>query len=228
MSTRKDFLATAPLLTLAPALTGATPPTAAPTNARHATPSFVFDQARFDEILAAAARHRQCFGAKKLDGGSVMEAMQNSIDAYESYLREPAGSMHAAAVLYHGTSLALAMSDALWDGVLAPLVKRGPSFLRDELKDVKFGKGNPYLHSTSKAPDDVSVERLVQQGAAFFVCHNAVAGFASLIAETLKIPEAEAHDRIMAAVVPGALVVPAGVMAINACQEAHFTYIATS
>jgi hypothetical protein len=30
----------------------------------------------------------------------------------------------------------------------------------------------------------------------------------------------------MAGIVPGALVVPAGVMAINACQEAKFTYIA--
>jgi intracellular sulfur oxidation DsrE/DsrF family protein len=32
----------------------------------------------------------------------------------------------------------------------------------------------------------------------------------------------------MAGIVPGALVVPAGVMAINACQEAKFTYIQSS
>jgi intracellular sulfur oxidation DsrE/DsrF family protein len=31
----------------------------------------------------------------------------------------------------------------------------------------------------------------------------------------------------MAGILPGALVVPAGVMAINAAQEAKFTYIAS-
>jgi hypothetical protein len=38
----------------------------------------------------------------------------------------------------------------------------------------------------------------------------------------------DVHRRLMSSIVPSALVVPAGVMAINACQEAKFTYIQSS
>lgn len=226
MTTRKGFLATVPLYGLAPVLLDASPAPSAAPSAQRTPLTFSFDQAGFDAVLAKTAKHKQCFGAKDLNDGGVLNAMQNSINAYEDYLHEAPGSMRAVAVLYHGTSVALAMNDSLWDSTLAALVQHGPAEIRDQMKGTTLGKGNPYLHSLTKDPDDVSVERLVAQGSTFFVCHNAILGFASEAARVLKISRKAAHDRIMSNIVPGAIVVPAGVMAINACQEAHFTYIA--
>jgi hypothetical protein len=48
------------------------------------------------------------------------------------------------------------------------------------------------------------------------------------VADALKQPHEKVHAAILAGILPGALVVPAGVMAINACQEAKFTYIQSS
>jgi intracellular sulfur oxidation DsrE/DsrF family protein len=212
MSTRKDFLAAGSLLaaltpTLADAATPASP-----------EPTFVFDQTRFNEILSKDAKHRQCFGAMKLADGGPLEQMQNSIRAYNAFLKEGPGAMHAVAVLYHGAAIGFAMNDAVWNDYLIPLAPHAPDFIRADLGSAKRGAGNPYKDLFTK---------VVANGASFFVCHNAILGFSDMLADTMKIDKQKAHAAIMAGILPGGLVVPAGVMAINACQEAKFTYIAT-
>jgi len=182
--------------------------------------SFIFDRARFEAILAKPARHRQCFGAKRIDGGSVLEAMENSMDAYDGFLDEGPGSLHAVAVLYHGPAIALALSSTVWNEILFPSLKTMPEAIRKDFADARPGKGNPYLTKDA-------LPHAVARGSAFFVCHNAIMGFASMAAGALDEPQSKVHAAIMAGIVPGALAVPAGVMAINACQEARFTYIAT-
>lgn len=238
MNTRKDFLLASSLLTLAPALADAATPTPSPSpspkaGAKRPPLTFTFDRARFDEILAKPVKHKQCFGAIKLVP-DVLDGMNNSINAYEEYLKEGVGAMQAAAVLYHGFSIALAFNDALWNEYLIPLLgskqfqKYASAEERDAVAKVAPGKGNPFLHSASSDPDDVSVERLVSRGSSFFVCHNAIAGASGFIADSSKQPVEKVHAAIMNGIVPGALAVPAGVMAVNACQEAKFTYIQSS
>jgi intracellular sulfur oxidation DsrE/DsrF family protein len=237
MTTRKAFIAASSLFALAPAVAQATPspgPSPKMRGRKVEELTFTFDRARFEQILGKPAKHKQCFGATKLDGGSVMYGMSNSIDAYVDYLKEPAGAMQAVAVLYHGAAIALAMNDSIWNRYLTPLF-HDKTFLRNlpppeygEITHLTLGKGNPFLHSASADPDDVSIERLVSEGSSFFVCHNAIAGFSGIVADVVKQPRKKVHDAILAGIVPGALVVPAGVMAINACQEAKFTYIQSS
>ena len=220
MNTRKEFLVSSSLFALAPAAAQAASPSPSP--AASASPHrhlpFAFDQARFNEILATPAKHKQCFGATKIDGGNVITGMANSMNAYEEYLGE---RLQTVAVLYHGAAIAIAMSNSVWNDILFPMLKHAPKDLRNEFEDAQPGKGNPYLGR-------IWLPGAVARGASFFVCHNAIAGFASMAADALKQPENKIHDAIMAGIVPGALVVPAGVMAINACQEAKFTYIQSS
>lgn len=92
---------------------------------------------------------------------------------------------------------------------------------------LKAGSGNPYLHTArSRSPEyDASIEALVLRRASFFICNNAVLGMANDIATALGKHPADVYKQLVASTVPGSLLVPAGVMAINACQEAHFTYI---
>jgi intracellular sulfur oxidation DsrE/DsrF family protein len=234
LNTRKNFLLTSSVFALAPALADAAAPTRTHASKKKLPLTFTFDRARFDEILAKPAKHKQCFGATKLEGGGVLFAMHNSIDAYEGYLKEGSGAMQAVAVLYHGASVALALNDAIWNEYITPLF-RDKTYLRhataderEQIAHLTLGRGNPFLRSASKDPDDISVERLVSGGSSFFVCHNAIAGFSGIVSDAVKQPVEKIHAAVMAGIVPGALVVPAGVMAINACQEAKFTYIQSS
>lgn len=221
MTTRKGFLAVSSLLALAPQAARAATPRPA-THGAAPKPqdlTFTFDRERFDAILARPAKHKQCFGATKVDGGSVMEGMNNTIAAYREYMDEAPASVQTVAVLYHGAAIALAFDDAVWNEILFPSLKAAPQDIRAQFSDARPGKGNPYAKDLAD---------MVGRGSSFFVCHNALAGFAGIAADALKAPVAKLHREMLAGVLAGALVVPAGVMAINACQEAHFTYIQSS
>ncbi|MGZ3496243.1 MAG: hypothetical protein ACXWNK_02465 [Vulcanimicrobiaceae bacterium] len=220
MTTRKEFL-------VAGTLAAATPLSAAAQSATPkaaATGPYVFDQDRFNVMLAKDAKHRQCFGCTKIAEGIVLTGMNNSIRAYEEDLREGPGAMHAAAVFYHGKSIVMAMSDTIWDEIVWPSKK---ITIEDVGAEVWHGKhkGNPFYRSASSDPNDVSIRSLAKHGASFFVCNNALQGMSSLFAQTMKLEYTSAYERLLAGIVPEAFVVPAGVMAINACQEAKFTYI---
>ncbi len=229
MTSRKGFIAAGSLFALTGALADAASPIAHTASAAaHPALRFSFDRARFDAILAKPARHKQCFGATKIAAGDVLEGMNNSIRAYREYMDEGPGSLQPVAVLYHGAAIAMGLSDTVWNRLLIPSLPKAPSQIRAQFGAVKAGAGNPYLRSAGSDPDDVSVERLVGKGAAFFICHNALVGFSDLVASALRIPLAAVHAQLLQGVVPGALAVPAGVMAINACQEAKFTYIQSS
>ncbi len=216
MSTRRDFIAASSSIVLLPAAAGASP---APASAATDELPFTFERARFETILRKPARHKQCFGATKVDGGSVLSGMLNSIEAYDDYLKEGPNALQAVAVLYHGGAIALAMNDAVWNELLVPFLQKTPQMAKD-LPEAKPGKGNPYLAQ--------QLPNLVRRGASFFICHNAIAAVSYPISQTSDRSPEQIHSVLMAGIVPGALVVPAGVMAINACQEAHFTYIQSS
>ncbi|HZT11776.1 MAG TPA: hypothetical protein VFA29_03185 [Candidatus Baltobacteraceae bacterium] len=182
---------------------------------------FDFDRGAFNAILRKPAKHRQCFGCTKLDGGDVINAMANSSIAYDDDLREGRQSIHTVAVLYHGSSIWLALNSGVWNQYLDPYLAQNADVAR-EIPEAKKHAGNPYL-TPRKLLGAVNV-----RGASFFVCHNALAGLSQAIAKAVNAPADEVHRTLMTSLVPGALVVPAGVMAINACQEAGFTYIAVS
>ncbi|HEV3153516.1 MAG TPA: hypothetical protein VGZ02_06920 [Candidatus Baltobacteraceae bacterium] len=227
MTTRKSFLASASLFTLSAGIAAAATPAPAASPAPAKDP-YSFDETRFAAVLSRPAKHKQCFGTTKLNNGDVLDGMQNTINAYVQYLHEAASDTHVAAVLYHGASIGLAFNDSIWNEFITPLLPHAGKTLGEDFSQVPAGKGNPFLHSTTKSSDDVSVERLIAQGGSFFVCHNALSGLAHAAAALLKRPYRPVYEQLLAGVVPGALVVPAGVMAINAAQEAGFTYISAS
>ena len=225
MTTRKDFLAATSLLAVAPAGVRAATPRAKQTPLPDLR--FTFDSDRFNAILAKPALHRQCFGVKELAQGSALEGMNNTIRAYQDYLDEEPASVHVAAVFYHGPSIFMALNDTAWDDLVRPFITSSPSHAApDPFAGARIGKGNPFLRTASNDPRDVSIEQLVGKGASFFVCHNALAGYSYVLAQTAKSAYEKVHAQLLQSIVPGALVVPAGVMAINGCQEARFTYIA--
>jgi intracellular sulfur oxidation DsrE/DsrF family protein len=199
MTSRSSFLAAA-------ALTAASTGLARPASAAGAT----FDRPAFEARLRLPFPHRQAFASGQVADGAVLGFMYNSLNAYETGFGEGAGTLHAAAVFYR-TAVALALDDDAWHsyGVAAVLHTAND-------RVTSQADGNPFLRS----PQGWSLSDLQRRSTSFFVCQNALGDLArrcGVAVDTLKL-----H------LLPGMMLVPAGVAAVNALQEEHFTlFVAT-
>ncbi len=224
MSTRKEFilassLAAAVAPSLALANTAAKSPT--PPAAQGHLPPFVFDRAAFDAIIVRPVKHRHAFASVEIDNGVIFSAMTNVLNAYEMSLGEKPASVTSAAVLYHGLAISMGFNDTVWNELFIPAAVKDPRF---KGAVPKAGSGNPWLHRKAAGPRDASIEALTPRGAAYFVCNNAASATAYDIATALGRTPVDVYNTMAANLVPQAMLVPAGVWAIHALQEAHFTY----
>jgi hypothetical protein len=226
MATRRTFLGTSALAL------GAASTTAALGAAT--TPSGPYDFAAIAARLARPAPHRQVFGTSKLANANLLHYMLNALNAYQFDYGEGPGSLHAAGVCY-GSAVALLVDDFAWQTYQLTSVQEKRA---DPVKLKTTATGNPYLAATSALDvranrddshglyHDESLTALVQRGASFFACNNALRGLATDIAVTYGTATAPV-DVVLADLrrhlVPGALLVPAGDAAVNQAQEARFT-----
>jgi intracellular sulfur oxidation DsrE/DsrF family protein len=227
MTTRKEFLASGTLAALAPAVATAAPAsTPAPSSMNDELPPFQFDRGAFDEIVRRDARHRHSFASTKLGNGTVLDAIQSTLEAYSGPLHESIAMVATAAVLYHGASIALAFSDDAWNKYFIPSLAGAPKSVKDDVGSPASGSGNPYLRADK--PNDPTVPSLIVKGTAFFVCNNALSGFSQIAASALKHPVTSVYADLKSMLLKGAMVVPAGVWAVGALQEAGYTYLQTT
>ena len=81
--------------------------------------------------------------------------------------------------------------------------------------------------SASRPPaNPASIETLLRRGATFYVCDNALRGLAMKVAAAGFAGSSDAgalHAELRRNLVPGSLLVPAGVTTIDALQQEHFT-----
>jgi intracellular sulfur oxidation DsrE/DsrF family protein len=74
---------------------------------------------------------------------------------------------------------------------------------------------------------------VAQHDLTFFVCNNSLTGIAVTLAKLVDGGEparervVAIHDDLVTHLIPGSVMVPAGVATINAVQEARFTYLAS-
>ena len=78
-------------------------------------------------------------------------------------------------------------------------------------------KGNPLL--SAAGPNEASLAGLQHNGARFAVCGMATHGIASLLAKSAGTDAAAVEADLKANMIPGALIVPAGIVAVNRAQE---------
>lgn len=223
MSTRKEFIfasslaaATAPALALADSATKSAAP-----RAQGDLPPFVFDRAAFEAITVRPVKHRHSFASIEIDEGLIFDAMTNVLDAYEQSLGENPPSVTSAAVLYHGLAITMGFNDVAWNELFIPAAAKDPRF---KGKVPQAGSGNPWLHRKTVGSRDASIDALTARGAAYLVCNHAASGTAYDLATALGRAPADVYATMTANLVPQAMLVPAGVWAIHALQEAHFTY----
>ncbi len=191
---------------------------------------FRFDVAAFHERLRRPVAHRQVVSATSYQSGSnALGMMQRSIASYEDPLGFAAGpdALHAACVMYAGISPLLALDDAMY--------AKYPLFVladKDMHPDVTTWRDRAKsVHANEAAPQ--YRELVEQHGASFFLCNHAFSGIAWRIAQ-LVAPAGKPvtreqvvaiHDELAAHLLPGTMLVPTGVAALNAVQEERFTFL---
>jgi intracellular sulfur oxidation DsrE/DsrF family protein len=136
--------------------------------------------------------------------------------------------------VFYGPALFIAMNDALWGRYQLFDVLDS---VGDPLPTIVHSPQNPFLHArstlhTSDAPDDVhgfyrdgSVEALSRRGVSLLVCNNALTEVTRQIAVVQKADPHNVYEDFRHNLVPGAMIVPAGVAAVVLAQEAGFTFL---
>ncbi len=192
--------------------------------------------ASYETFLATArtpARHKQLFTSPRANNGAIFAYMRNSLNGYQFGWSEGPGTLHAAAVL-NGLGVAQGVNDEMWARFHLAQVLAGNN---DAVKAPGAERGNPWLHAAKPYPrddadqaapynQDASIETLTRRGATIYICNNALrqlairttdAGFANgLSLDAL-------HAELRRNLVPGGILVPAGVSTIDALQQEHFT-----
>lgn len=233
MTTRIAFLGAGLAAAAIPQLAAASPAakaSSAPSPSPSPEPSFPplhFDVSAFDGVLDVQAPHKHLFAAAKINGGLILDAAHNTVNAYRD-IGVPVNGVHPVLVFYHISSC-LGFNDAIWNEYFIPLQPKS-AHVTDIAKDfatIYDGKtrGNPCLHKTGK-DGDTSIESLIAQtDARFFVCNNATKYFAGYAASRLKLDPLAVYANMASNLVPNAMLVPAGVWGIHAVQERHYTYL---
>lgn len=158
-------------------------------------------------------KHRQLFHAIDLNDRAMLMA-NNYLDAYQNEFAEKPGEA-TAVIGVHGPALHLGFTDAAW-------AKYG------------FGKTANLTDPTTKAPairnvfatgGELAVDTAQKRGILFLICNTALRlrsrGLAKERGETYEA----VYKDLEASRLPGTILVPALVVAINRAQEKGVTYV---
>lgn len=165
----------------------------------------------------ARGEHRQIFHATGHGDGAAMLMAANFLEVYASAYG--AASSHVSAVIgIHGSALPIGLSDAAWDKY--ELGRRNnitdPDTKEPARRNV-FAVGGP-----------ISIDTVMGRGVVLLVCNVALTRLSSGLAASMSLAQADVYNDLRAAVIPGAVVVPGLVVALNRAQEKGFTYVRAS
>lgn len=144
----------------------------------------------------------------------------NYYNTYNSAYGVPDSDINAIGTFYGQTTL-LAVNDAMW-----------AKHRLGELLDLKNTAGqafttNPWRTSVRAHGSDIaaaSIEALQKRGVVFLVCNNALNNWVRQVANARGGEVAAVDREIRANLLPGVVVVPAMVIAIERAQKAGFAY----
>ncbi len=165
----------------------------------------------------AQGEHRQFFHATGHGDGAAMLMAANYLDVYASaYGARPE---HVSAVIgVHGSALPIGLVDAAWEKYeLGKRMSITDPDTKEPAKRNVFAVGGP-----------ISIDTVMRRGVVLLVCNVALTRLSGSIATALSSPQADVYNDLKTSVLPGAVVVPGLVVAMNRAQEKGFTYVRAS
>jgi len=158
-------------------------------------------------------KHRQFFHTTAATETPMLMA-SNYLDAYRDAFKAKDGDANAV-VGMHGGGLAMGFNDAAWAKYA---MGKGGSINDPATKE-------PAVRNIFATGTPLAIDTLQKRGVVFLMCNTALRmrsrGFAAERGETYDAVYAD----LSASRLPGVILVPALVVAINRAQEAGFTYV---
>ena len=158
-------------------------------------------------------KHRQLFHAIDLNDRAMLMA-SNYLDAYHNEFAAKPAEVNAV-IGVHGGALAIGFTDAAWT-------------------KYAFGKSANFIDPGTKEPavrnvfatgGELSVDTLQKRGVVFLVCNTALRLRSRALAKERGETYEAVYKDLEASRLPGTILVPALVVAINRAQEKGITYV---
>lgn len=172
-------------------------------------------------LSSLRGKHRQIFHTfDSRDGRALMETA-NYLNTYPKAYGVDARDVNAI-VAAHGNMMGMAIGDAIWAkyrlGEIANF--KDPRTEAPATRNIYLREGEGELMGPG-----FSVSSLARRGVIFLVCNTSLAQASRALASRTNQQQADVHRELVDALVPGAVLVAAMIIAINRAQERGCTYL---
>lgn len=161
-------------------------------------------------------KHRQIFHGFALDSAALLMA-KNFLDSYRNDFG--AKDEHVNAVVgVHGPALSIGFTDAIWSKYTIGKVSNvnDPVTKEPAARNI-FGSGG-----------EITVTELQKRGIVLLMCNTALKLRAKAMAASLGVEYDAMYAELNSSRLPGTILVPSLVVALNRAQESGFTYVRAS
>jgi intracellular sulfur oxidation DsrE/DsrF family protein len=168
-------------------------------------------------------KHRQLFDMPAPSGGSGLLHVRNWYSTWHDAYALADKDMNALVTLY-GKSLPLGFEDAMWEKYhFGELLKENGPDKQPLTRNMFFRpqQGDPLAYGFL----DASVESLQKRGARFILCNNALNFWSQRLSQGGAGTTAAIRTDLLDHMLPGVVLVPGMVVAINKAQERGFSYM---
>lgn len=173
-------------------------------------------------------KYKTAYDSPQIEGGAGLQFAASAMSGYKAAYNTTTPDFTPVIILRHAASV-MTLNDAMWE--------RLSIGTQTKLKDPATGepntKRNPFITFTvgdknSYIGPDSSITALMAQGAIIMACNKALSGVAFDLKgkEPTKYPTFDAAlQEIRRNVIPGVFVMPNGVFAVAAAQDAGCNYM---
>ncbi len=196
---------------------------AAPILASCAAPASSTAAAPADEepwIKPLTGKHKQVFDAPTTNEGFPLIFAYAYVETMTATYSLKAGEANAIVIVRH-FGIPIGLSDEIWAKYkLGELVKvMDPATKKPSTRNIFFKSKEGDMMMT-----DASADKMLARGVVIGVCNLALQKISEMLAKGMKLKPEDVYNEFKAGVIPGAHVVPSGVLAVGRAQEKGCTY----
>lgn len=193
-----------------------------------------------DWLTASKGTRRALFDFPQHKNGVPLLHILNYLNTYSTAYKTAPGTVSAVGTFYGigpQSSIALAFNDAMWTKYalgeyLGLKDTSGKPYTRnvfnrptkDELPLLMQAMGTPTIPMFADAMPGIGIENLQKMGTTFLLCANAFGAWCAELESRGKGKAAALDQELRANLLPGVVIVPAMVIAIEEAQRAGMTY----
>ncbi|MGH7560669.1 MAG: hypothetical protein ACRENB_06600 [Gemmatimonadales bacterium] len=171
------------------------------------------------------AKNRQFFDMPEIADGLPLIHILNYFGTYTAAYGARTGEVQAIGTFYGGTTL-FGVNDAMWAKYHIGSALKVNDFKTKAPATRNVWRFDPeiILGGKQMIMQPASIEALQRLGTTFILCHNAFTFFANELADAHKMDRAAVYAELKANFLPGVILVPAMVIAIQKAQDRGVAY----